>query len=66
MSKSAWGWIAFLLLLPGTYSLVQGFTDPAAISASGNAAADGAVILVLAAGAFWKFLHAKKKEDPDT
>ena len=66
MSKSAWGWIAFLLLLPGTYSLVQGFTDPAAISASGNAAADGAVILVLAAGAFWKFLHAKDKNQTDT
>ena len=65
MSKSAWGWIAFLLLLPGVYSLVQGFTDPTAISASGNAAADGAVILVMAAGAFWKFLHADEKRDAD-
>lgn len=66
MSKSAWGWIAFLLLLPATYSLVQGFTDPAAISASGNAAADGAVILVLAAGAFWKCLHAEDKKETGT
>jgi hypothetical protein len=65
MTKTVWGWIAFLLLLPGVYSLVQGFTDPAAISASGNAAADGAVILVLAGGAFWKFLHATDKQGVD-
>lgn len=61
MSKSVWGWIALILSIAGVYTLIDGLTESAMITASGNQVADGAVVLALAAGAVARWWTASPK-----